>query len=217
MELVSVSLAAFGCHPDALLQAKAAGVSTETIRMIFKSQNAVKHYTQAERAAIQRRAKEKLKQVNPENYNTEDDFLRDCTNDLMANHNHDRGRAEQKCHTIWAERDHGSDHGALEALESKLRKAEAALARAKSKPLTKNATIAERLVYEDLIAKYNKHLRTLRRAKEVLARTTPREVISWRGKKIPLGHHEEREPKHRWAKEPHRWDKKEPHKWDGKN
>jgi hypothetical protein len=95
MELVSVSLAAFGCHPDALLQAKAAGVSTETIRMIFKSQNAVKHYTQAERAAIQRRAKEKLKQVNPENYNTEDDFLRDCTNDLMANHNHDRGRAEQ--------------------------------------------------------------------------------------------------------------------------
>jgi hypothetical protein len=83
--------------------------------------------------------------------------------------------------------------------------------------LTKNATIAERLAYEDLIAKYNKHLRTLRRAKEVLARTTPREVISWRGKKIPLGHHEEREPKHRWAKEPHRWDKKEPHKWDGKN
>jgi hypothetical protein len=183
-ELVTCSLMAIGCHPDALLQAKSMGVSTETIRMIFKSQNEIKHYTQEERAALHRRAKEKLGQVNP------------------------------------AERDHGPQSrdaiSSRQALESKLRKAEAALARAKSKPLTMNATIAERIAYEDFIAKYNKHLRTLRRAQEVLARTTPREVISWRGKKIPLGHHEEREPKHRWEKETHRWDK-ESHKWDGKN
>jgi hypothetical protein len=207
MELVSISLMAFGCHPDALLQAKAAGVSTETIRMIFKSQNAVKHYTKEERVAIQRRAKQKLKQVNPEDYSAEEDFVRDCTADLMANHNHDRSRADKKCHTLWAERDHGD--GALE-VESKLRKAEAALALAKSKPLSKNATIAERMEHEALIERHNKHLRTLRRAREVLERT--REVITWRGKKIPLGHHEEREPKHRWEKEKHRWDHK-PWQW----
>jgi hypothetical protein len=209
-ELVEVSVCAFGCHPDALLQAKAMGVSTETIRMIFKAQNKVKHYTKEERATIDRRAREKLKQmlkqINPEHYDTEADFVKDCVLDLMANHNHDRGRAEQKCHTIWAERDHGSDHSALEALESKIRKAEAALAKAKSKPLNKTATIAERMEHEGLIARDNNQLRSLRRAREVLTR--PREEITWRGKKIPLGHHEEREPGHRWGKEPHRWDRK---------
>jgi hypothetical protein len=203
-ELVEVSVCAFGCHPDALLQAKSMGVSTETIRMIFKSQNKTKRYTQEERTTIHRRAKEKVKQINPENYDTEEDFVKDCTLDLMANHNHDRGRAEKQCQAIWAERDHGPNP--LEALESKLRKAEAALARARSKPLTKSATIAERMEYDALIARYNKHLRSLRRAREFLTR--PREEITWRGKKIPLGHHEEREPKHRWDHEPHRWDKK---------
>jgi hypothetical protein len=206
-ELVEVSVCAFGCHPDALLQAKAAGVSTETIRMIFKSQNTPKRYTQEEMVAIHRRAKEKLKRkkVSPEDYTAEEDFVHDCTLDLMANGGHDRGRAEKSCHTAWAERDHGPDHGALEALESKLRRAEAALARAKSKPLNKNATIAERMEHEALISKYNNHLRSLRKAREVLTRT--REVITWRGKTIPLGH-EEREPRHRWAKETHRWDRK---------
>src|SRR5450631_3597596 len=215
-ELVEVSVCAFGCHPDALLQAKSEGVSTETIRMIFKSQNAVKRYTQEERETINRRAKQKLKQINPEDYNVEDDFVRDCTADLMANHNHDRGRADKKCHTLWAERDHGPDHGVgkskkqvLEVLESKLCKAEAALARAKSKPLSKGATIAERMEREALIERHDKHLRTLRRAREMLTRTRvtnkvrPQKVrsegvlkkddpesgyqIIWKGQKIPLG------------------------------
>lgn len=180
--------------------------------MIFKSQNVPKTYSKEERAAIQRRVKQKLKQVTPEDYSAEEDFVRDCTADLMANHNHDRGRADKKCHTLWAERDHGVGQSTginKQVLESKIRKAEAALAKAQSKPLNKNATIAERMEHEASIERYNKHLRTLLRAREMLTRTRvtnkvrPQKVrsegvlkkddpesgyqIIWRGQTIPLG------------------------------
>jgi hypothetical protein len=171
-ELISVSVCAFGCHPDALLQAKADNVSTETIRAVFKAQNAGR-YTEQQRQAIHRRGKEAVK----------------------------------------AQGSQTGKHATQQELEAIIRKkergAEEALAKAK-KPLTRNATISERLARETLIVKCNEQLRSLRRAREGLARTrnVPSKVASkpqspkparsepvkdhpdqiiWRGEKIPIG------------------------------
>jgi hypothetical protein len=85
-ELLSVNLVAIGCDPSALLEAKANGVSTKTIREIFREQNKnaslaeriqsarfavklhqeqegpkmTKLYTQREREDVRRRAEERL-------------------------------------------------------------------------------------------------------------------------------------------------------------
>jgi len=59
-ELVEVSVCAVGANPNSLLQAKAMGVSTTTIRMIFKEQNKTSRYTEQEKEAITRRAKEMM-------------------------------------------------------------------------------------------------------------------------------------------------------------
>ena len=60
-ELVETSLCAVPANPSALLQAKALGVSKETIKMIFKQQG--KQATLAERVARSRRAIQKAKMI----------------------------------------------------------------------------------------------------------------------------------------------------------
>jgi len=82
--LVETSLVCIPANPSALLQAKALGVSTATIRMIFKEQNinaslaeriadarASIKYSEQERRAIQRKAKRKLAELKAKDPATE--------------------------------------------------------------------------------------------------------------------------------------------------
>jgi hypothetical protein len=70
MILKEVSLCALGANADALLQAKARGVSTGLIKRIFQEQtrNAAKqnkHYTAQEKAALLAKAKAMVKLLKP--------------------------------------------------------------------------------------------------------------------------------------------------------
>jgi hypothetical protein len=64
--LLECSLVAIGCHPSALMEARAMGVSGATIRKIFKMSNESKTLAQrvAEAKAARRRAEAVLKRVN---------------------------------------------------------------------------------------------------------------------------------------------------------
>jgi hypothetical protein len=47
-------------------------------------------------------------QVDPDDFNTEDGFVHACVSDLMAHGELNRGEANTKCHTIWAEHSNAS-------------------------------------------------------------------------------------------------------------